>query len=385
MQVITEGVQRPIKCWATDLEHDCLKQAENLANLPFTFKHVALMPDTHFGYGMPIGGVLAAEGAVIPNAVGVDIGCGMCAMQTDISEWTDTQLKEVLNIIRRSVPTGFKKHKTPKHALLMPAPRHNDNTPVLDENYSKALKSLGTLGGGNHFIELQTDGSHLWAMIHSGSRNLGLQVAKHYNALAKDLNAQWHTVVPPGWDLAFLPLDTPQATQYLVEMQYCVDFALANRRAMMNSVAVALAEVFNIYETEPLINIAHNYATMENHFGHNVMVHRKGATLAREGTDGIIPGSQGTSSYIVVGKGNPESFQSCSHGAGRCMGRKQAQRELNVEHEQARMEGIIHSVRGEKDLDEAPSAYKDINQVMANQSDLVDIVTKLSPLAVVKG
>ena len=379
---------KPIKMWLDDLEEGAMKQAWNLAMLPFTFKHVAIMPDAHQGYGMPIGGVLATDGVVIPNAVGVDIGCGMCAIKTTLRGDCDPEkLKKVLDLIRRKVPTGYKKHVTDKHRKHMPPALSFQRLLIVTREFSKATQSLGTLGGGNHFIELQTDGDNLWVMIHSGSRNLGKQVADHYNKEAKRLNKFWHTKVQESFDLAFLPLDSLDGVAYWNEMNYCVDFALANRKVMMQEVLETLDEVFGTFPYEPMINIAHNYATQENHFGKNVVVHRKGATLARNGTIGIIPGSQGTSSYIVEGLGNPESFNSCSHGAGRKMGRKAAQRDLSLEREQQSLDkmGIIHSVRRQKDLDEAPGAYKDIDQVMANQSDLVKIVTQLRPLAVVKG
>ena len=383
MKVFTLDDTLPIYCWASDVDNNCMLQAENLASLPFAFKHVALMPDCHMGYGMPIGGVLATEGVVIPNAVGVDIGCGMCALKTNISEWDSELLKKVLGLIRQTVPVGFKKHKEPRHMDVMAMP--TSFMPIATREFDNACKSLGTLGGGNHFIELQTDGKYLWVMIHSGSRNLGKQVADHYNKEAKRLNAMWYTEVPPEWDLAFLPLDGTMANDYLGEMKYCVDFALANRKAMMRDVLHCLSEVFDLVYREEPINIAHNYAVLENHYGRNVMVHRKGATLAREGVEGIIPGSQGTSSYIVKGLGNRESFMSCSHGAGRKMGRNQAKRSLSLEAEQAFMGDIIHSIRNAKDLDEAPGAYKDIDEVMASQEDLVEAVVELRPLAVVKG
>jgi tRNA-splicing ligase RtcB len=338
------------------------------------------------GYGMPIGGVLATEGVVIPNAVGVDIGCGMCAVKTNLhSDCGSEKLKQALGLIRQAVPTGFKKHKEPKHQDLMPE-TSPFNYVVMNE-LDNAKISLGTLGGGNHFIELQTDGKYIWIMIHSGSRNLGLKVAKHYNDLAKKLNARWYSSVPAEDGLAFLPLMDIEAVNYLDEMQYCIDFALVNRQAMMTDVIECLDEVFGMFFFEPAINIAHNYASQERHYGKNVVVHRKGATLATEGLVGIIPGSQGTSSYIVKGLGNRESFMSCSHGAGRRMGRKQAQRELKLNNERTALNsrGILHSVNNVKDLDEAPGAYKDIEEVMANQADLVEIVTKLTPLAVVKG
>ena len=223
-------------------------------------------------------------------------------------------------------------------------------------------------------------------MIHSGSRNLGLKVAKHFNELAKELNSRWHVNLDPKFDLAFLPVETNEAKAYLAEMNYCLKFALASRSFMAKIISLILFERAKAI-CSPAINIHHNYVTIENHHGKNLWIHRKGATSARSGEIGIIPGSQGTASYIVQGKGNPASYQSCSHGAGRRMGRKQAIRELNLENEQRALDekGILHSVRVKDDLEEAPSAYKDIDVVMSEQKDLVDIVTKLKPLAVVKG
>jgi tRNA-splicing ligase RtcB len=334
---------------------------------------------------MPIGGVMATEGVVVPNAVGVDIGCGMLAMKTSLRELSWWAREAIIEEIRQRVPVGFKSFS--KNQLGLPTP--SINLPVVNREISKAHKSLGTLGGGNHFIELQYDEEgFLWVMIHSGSRNLGYQVAKHYNDMAKELNARWHTRVPAKWDLAFLPLDTLEAKEYIAEMNYCVEYALANRTAMLARVQECIGEVLSgLIDFEIPINIAHNYARMENHFGKNVMIHRKGATSAKKGEIGIIPGSQGTASYIVRGLGNKDSFMSCSHGAGRKMGRKQATRELDLEEQQAILnsQGIVHGIRTAKDLDEAPGAYKDINVVMANQKDLVEIVTKLKPIAVVKG
>ena len=224
-------------------------------------------------------------------------------------------------------------------------------------------------------------------MIHSGSRNIGYKVAKHYNKLAVHLNEKWWSSVPKEWQLAFLPINSKEGQAYLIEMQTCVDFAFANRKLMMEDVKNCVTKVVEHVEFGDMINIAHNYVAMENHFGENVMVHRKGATRAYDGQLGIIPGSQGSASYIVVGKGNPESFMSCSHGAGRKMGRRQAQIFLDIEAEKKRLDklGIIHSVRHKKDLDEAPGAYKDINTVMKNQEDLVEILVELQPLAVIKG
>ncbi|MCD6294595.1 MAG: RtcB family protein [Deltaproteobacteria bacterium] len=388
-QVITSE-KKPIKLWLDDIEGNTLAQAQNIANLPFVFKHVAVMPDAHLGYGMPIGGVMASEEMVIPNAVGVDIGCGMCAVKTSLTSISTEKLKVVLGGIRNTIPLGFKHHKKKQHRSLMPKVQGGriEDLPLVSREYSNARTQLGTLGGGNHFIEIQkgNDG-HIWLMIHSGSRNIGFKVANHYNRLAIDLNRKWGSNIPHKWQLAFLPIDDESGRTYLREMQYCLDFAYANRKLMMERVKDVLLAVVQPVTFEPMINIAHNYAALETHFHKNVMIHRKGATSAQEGEIGIIPGSQGTPSYIVRGKGERESFQSCSHGAGRKMGRKQAQRQLDLEHEQKLLEdqGILHSVRSKRDLDEASGAYKNIDEVIENQLDLVEVLVELRPLAVIKG
>jgi len=405
MKIIsTENI--PIKLWLNDIEEGALLQAKNLANLPFAFKHISIMPDSHQGYGMPIGGVLATKGVVIPNAVGVDIGCGMCAVRTSLKEIPIEELKKLFGGskeykggIRSKVPVGFTHHSKKQEEYLMPhlpydlllkSPKIKKMSyiPIIMEQYQSALKQLGTLGGGNHFIEIQkgSDG-HIWIMIHSGSRNLGYKVARHYNEIAKKLNEKWHVSVPKKVDLAFFPIDSKEGQDYLKEMNYCVEFALANRKLMINRIMETFKEQFIDISFEPIINIAHNYATMENHFGTNVMIHRKGATSARKGQLGIIPGSQGTKSYIVKGLGNPDSFMSCSHGAGRTMSRTKARETLNLEEEIKKMndKGILHSIRGKKNLDEASSAYKNINIVMENQKDLVEIMVELTPLGVIKG
>lgn len=378
----------PIKLWLDDIEDGALEQAKNLANLPFAYHHIAIMPDSHQGYGMPIGGVMATQDVVVPNAVGVDIGCGMCAVKTSLTEIDTETLKKIMGEIKKVIPLGFDHQKEAQDKKLMPG---SETTEIIFNEYENALTQLGTLGGGNHFIEIQkgSDG-YVWIMIHSGSRNLGFKVAHYYNKLAQELNLKWFSNIPPfkGEDgLAFLPVDTIEGQNYIKEMSYCVEFALANRKLMMNRI-MAIFEILNkTVDFEPMINIAHNYASLEHHFGKDVWVHRKGATLARKDTIGIIPGSQGTKSYIVKGKGNPESFESCSHGSGRMMGRKQAQRTLNLNEEIKKLEdqGIVHSIRGVKDLDEASGAYKPIDKVMANQTDLVDILVELTPLAVIKG
>ena len=249
-------------------------------------------------------------------------------------------------------------------------------------------REVGTLGGGNHFIELQKDeeGS-LWIMIHSGSRNLGKLVGDFYNEKAKVLNARWYSSVSPDIQLSFLPRGTEEFDAYWREMQYCIDFALCNRRLMMERIEEVLSDSLPGIEFDPMINIAHNYAAIENHFNQNVIVHRKGATLAREGVVGIIPGSQGTASYIVEGLGNPDSFCSCSHGAGRTMSRKAAIRDLDMKEEVDRLDamGIIHAIRSQDDMQEASGAYKDIETVIANEADLVRVRTRLLPVAVIKG
>jgi len=404
MKKVISTEKIPIKMWLDDIEEGALKQAKNLANLPFVFKHIAIMPDAHLGFGCPIGAVVATKGVVIPNLVGVDISCGLCAVKTSLTEIDTETLKKIMGEIRKAIPVGFNKHKEPQDEKLMPkgidtVAKAEEfgafNPPICEDKEinNNARKSLGTLGGGNHFIEIQkgSDG-HIWIMIHSGSRNLGLKVANYYNRLAQKLNERWFSSVSKQWDLAFLPIETDEAKAYLREMNYCVEFALANRKLMMNRIT----DIFdNLIDTEmtadiefdEMINIAHNYAKFENHFGQNVIVHRKGATLATKDTIGIIPGSQGTSSYLVKGKGNPDSFNSCSHGAGRKMGRRDAQRRLNLEEEKKKLDekGIIHSVRNVRDLDEAPGSYKDILKVMKNQEDLVEILVELNPLAVIKG
>jgi tRNA-splicing ligase RtcB len=344
------------------------------------------MPDAHLGFGMPIGGVMATRDVIIPNAVGVDIGCGMCAVKTSLKTIEKESLLAILNEIKRSVPVGFRHHKKKQSQQRLPKP--TVQTPVVKKQYPSALNQIGTLGGGNHFIEIQqgSDG-FVWLMVHSGSRNVGYQVANHYNKLAVRLNQKKGAPIPKNWGLAFLPLDSELGQTYKAEMEYCVNFALANRRLMMDRIKNAVAAIFSETLFGEMINIAHNYAALEKHFGQKVMVHRKGATQARAGQLGIIPGSQGAMSYIVKGLGNPESFESCSHGAGRKMGRKQAQRQLDLAKEQKKLDdmGVIHSVYRKKDLDEAAGAYKEISVVMANQTDLVEIFVELRPLAVIKG
>lgn len=409
----------PIKVYMSKDEYfgdeKMVQQMENLAIHPFVNKQLVLTPDGHAGYGCPIGTVCAMKGAVCVNLVGVDIGCGMAAVKTSLTEISTEEIKAVMSEIRKRVPVGFKHHKKAQDESLMPKSLPWETFPgwgdaICEQQFKSALKQLGTLGGGNHFIEIQkgNDG-HIWFMVHSGSRNLGYQVAKHYNKLAQELNERWKSIVPKKHELAFLPIETEEAKKYLAEMKYCLDFAQANRSLMVQRIQESFEEVMNKKITikdkdrdgnevmrEMLIgkvdfrtpiNIHHNYAQLEHHFGENVMIHRKGATSAYEGELGIIPGSQGTKSYIVMGLGNPESFKSCSHGAGRKMSRKKAQENLDLEEEKKKLDdkGIVHSIRNKKDLDEASSAYKDIDVVMEEQEDLVEIIVELEPMGVIKG
>ncbi len=382
---------RPVKTWATLVENSAMRQIENLTTLPFLYHHLAIMPDVHAGMGMPIGGVLACDGAIIPNAVGVDIGCGMCAVKTNWKASTisqDVLRKKIMNGIRKRIPLGMDHHEEAQEARFLPQGHEIEKMTIVKNRQQSILHEVGTLGGGNHFIELQKDEDDtLWIMLHSGSRNLGARVGAYYNEMAKMLNARWYSVVSPDINLAFLPQGSQEFTMYLKEMEYCVDFALCNRKLMMDRIEEVLADTLKGIEFEPMINIAHNYAVCENHFGKNVFVHRKGATLARKGIVGIIPGSQGTASYIVEGLGNPNSFCSCSHGAGRVLSRKAAIRTLNMAEEVAQLEakGIVHAIRNQNDMQEASGAYKDIEEVITNELDLVKVRTRLLPLAVIKG
>jgi len=392
--VISEE-KKPIKLWLDDIEEGALDQARNLANLPFIFKHIAIMPDSHQGYGMPIGGVMATEGVIVPNAVGVDIGCGMCAVKTSLTELDSQTIKKIFGGskefkggIRSKIPVGFSHHSKKQDDKWMPFFDSTNSQSIVEKEYESALKQIGTLGGGNHFIEIQkgSDG-YVWIMLHSGSRNIGFKVAKHYNDLATKINEKWFSSVPKKWGLAFFPLDSKEGQYYKEEMEYCIDFALLSRKLMMERIKESFLDILPDTTFNDMINIAHNYAVMENHFGKNVMIHRKGATKAYPDQLGIIPGSQGSKSYIVTGLGNEDSFKSCSHGAGRKMSRTKAQNELDLEIEKKKLDdqGIIHSIKNKKDLDEAAGAYKNISIVMDNQKDLVRVEVELTPLAVIKG
>jgi len=390
MKVITRHIDEvfkiPIKIWSEDeIEEDALQQAYNLAKLPFVFHHLAFMPDMHSGYGMPIGGVMATKRVIIPNAIGKDIGCGMSAVPSTIKADSiprETLLK-IIQEIKNQIPVGYHHHTVQQ---IWEGFDQAPDIPIIQKELEAAKYQLGTLGGGNHFIEIQVDDKgYFWIMLHSGSRNFGLKICDEYHKKAVYLCEDWHSNIPSK-DLSFLPIETVEAKEYLKAMNYALNFAYASRRAMMN----CIMDIFRRYVSDirflDIINIHHNYAAWENHFGQNVIVHRKGATSAKAGQIGIIPGSQGSSSYIVKGLGNKESFESCSHGAGRKMGRNRAKQILSLKEEKKHLEdlGIIHSIEDVNDLEEATGAYKNIESVMKYQQDLVEIMTVLRPLAVIK-
>lgn len=382
-----------IKLWADDIEKGAYRQILNLSQHPHAKKHIAVMADCHEGFGMPIGGVLATSSVVIPNAVGVDIGCGMSAVRTNFPDIKTDDLKKIMSGIRDRIPLGFKHHNRSQGDSRLPDPLilgfDPMELPVVSGEYESALRQVGTLGGGNHFIEIQKgDDGFVWIMIHSGSRNIGKQVADFYNRKAISLNKEAGEEYGLRTELAWLNLESEEGENYLREMQYCMTFGMCNRYLMMERIVQLFEDNFGPgFECGDPINIAHNYAAIEKHFGEDLVIHRKGATRATKGLKGIIPGSQGTKSFIVEGKGNPDSFESCSHGAGRVMGRNQAIKALDLQEEIRRLDklNIIHSIRNRSDLDEAPSAYKNIDEVIALQTDLIDVLVKLTPLAVIKG
>jgi tRNA-splicing ligase RtcB (3'-phosphate/5'-hydroxy nucleic acid ligase) len=389
----------PIKSWCEQIEEGALNQAINLAKHPEVHHHVALMPDCHLGYGMPIGGVIACENAVIPNAVGVDIGCGMGAVKTDIilKKVRQRQLQTLVRKIKELIPCGEgKAHKKQQDWKGFPETLENYSDRKWLTNHAKELahRNLGTLGGGNHFIEIQADDNgFIWLMIHTGSRHLGNVIARYYNDVAKDLNSKMKKHLPDS-NLAFLPATSSEGKNYIKDMNLALQYAKENRRRIMDQFKTAFETVFSNTSFEPAINIHHNYAALESHFGKKVWIHRKGATSAQKGEIGIIPGSMGTPSYIVKGLGNPDSFYSCSHGAGRVMGRRNASRSLSVKECDKAMTGILyddwHKIKrgkekGNRDLGEAPQAYKNIEHVIKAESDLIEPMVKLRPLAVVKG
>lgn len=384
-KIKTEGV--PLLVWGEQFDEATLEQARHLARLPFAFRHVALMPDAHVGYGMPIGGVLAAEGQIIPNAVGLDIGCGMRAWKTNITaEEMAIERDAILADIQRSVPQGFHWHDA-SQADLTGICEQAPDIPALQAEIAKAERQVGTLGGGNHFIELQVDSAGVvWVMIHTGSRNVGKQMAEYYNRVARDENRRTASEVPPEWGLAHLAIDAEPGAEYFAVMTWCLRFARENRRLIAEAVQKVISRRLSAVEPGPSLDVHHNYASLEEHFGTPVVVHRKGAVRA-EG-EVIVPGSMGTASYIAEGSANVQSFESCSHGAGRAMGRKAAVRALPRERvlEELERRGVrVVSADRRGIAEEAPAAYKDIEEVMGWQGDLVTPRIRLVPIGVVKG
>ncbi len=401
VRTIAGSQGREAKLWVPYpefVEERALEQVQHMLNMPQLAGHLAIMPDVHWGMGASIGTVMALNNAVVPNCVGVDIGCGMAAYPLSLrfegelaqrAYWRDWLGKAM-----RAVPTGFDCHDgrpDTLHALELEAQmeRGAEASPAclrcagivepgkkFDNLQEQVLRQQGTMGGGNHFLEVQRDeADNLWLMVHSGSRNIGLKIADHY---AKRALAQLGESAPAH--LHWLDLSDSAGQDYLHDMQWAVDYALLNRKSMLRSVLAAMNLAF---DAARMINIPHNYAALEEHFGRSVVVHRKGATSARLGELGIIPGSMGTPSYIVRGLGNPESYSSCSHGAGRTMGRKQAIRSLNTS-EFAEAVKDTFSTASKNYIDEAPQAYKNIDLVLSAQDELVSIVHKLTPVVTLK-
>ena len=372
-----------------------MEQAINLANHPCVVDHVVLAPDAHSGFGMPIGGVIAVEDAIIPNAVGVDIGCSMSLMRTNLSveDINEELLRKIIGGakgypggIRANIPVGMSHNKVKQdHELFS----HRDawkNTVICKEELESAQYQLCSLGGGNHFIEIQAgDDNCVYIMIHSGSRNLGYKVGNYYNKVAEELCAKWKQNDVVKNKLAFLPRGTAEFDAYVREMNICLDFAYANHQLMQDKIVEICEHIIPNFCVIGTYFTRHNYCAIEHHMGRDLFIHRKGAIRARQGEHAIIPGSQGTASYLVCGMGNEASFTSASHGSGRKMSRTAAKANLSLKDEQARMAGIVHNINSVDQLDEAPSAYKDIEEVIKLESDLVTPVVKFKPLAVVKG
>ena len=395
----------PIKMWTrcVQVEEAAMQQLRNVAELPFIHKHVAAMPDVHWGMGATVGSVIATKGAIVPAAVGVDIGCGMMAVRTDLRA-TDLpdSLAGVRSAIEAAVPHGrtdnggdndrgawgdvpeWVEHSFGAiRAKLDVLVARNGK---LERAASRAHRHLGTLGTGNHFIELCLDESGaVWVMLHSGSRGIGNQIGQRYIELAKEEMRRWHITLPDA-DLSYLPEGSRYFDDYIDAVGWAQNFAMLNRSLMMEATMGALRKALGrpVFASVEAVNCHHNYVERENHFGANVLVTRKGAVRARTTDLGIIPGSMGAKSFIVRGKGNPESFCSCSHGAGRAMSRTEAKKRFTVADHVAATAGVECRKDAEV-VDETPAAYKSIDAVMAAQSDLVEIVHTLRQVVCVKG
>jgi tRNA-splicing ligase RtcB len=376
---------RPIHVWTDDVEASAKVQLENMARMPFLHPHgLAVMPDVHAGIGSTVGTVIATHKAIIPAAVGVDIGCGMNAVRTSLTaEDLPESLAQLRHDIERGVPLGAGgNHQKIDGLIYIPPVVHEAVGAVVAE---RASHQLGSLGSGNHFIEVCLDeAGAVWVVLHSGSRGIGNRIGMHFIERAKMRMEQYFITLPDA-DLAYFPEDTQDFRDYVEAVHWAQGYALDNRAAMMEVVLRALARRVKPFAiTQEAINCHHNYVEMENHYGKNVYVTRKGAIRARDGDLGVIPGSMGTRSYIVRGKGNPESYCSCSHGAGRRMSRSAARKAFTVADLEAQTLGVECRKDAEV-LDELPSAYKDIDVVMENQRDLVEIVHTLKQVLCVKG
>ena len=394
-QVITKG-KVPVKIYTDEIEPEAYQQLYNLSQLPFVHSHIAAMPDVHFGKGATVGSVIPCKGAIIPAAVGVDIGCGMNALRLSLKAHDlPDSLRRVRSAIEAAIPVGFDMHKSEQarastmRALSVGLNRLLDTHPKLLKMQKKPnvtwARQLGTLGGGNHFIELCLDeNDDVWIMLHSGSRGIGNTIGQYFIRLAQqDMGRHLHNL--PDKDLAYLTEGAGHFDDYVDAVQWAQDYAMENRREMMRLIVDALStELPECDVTKEAINCHHNYVSIENHFGENVYITRKGAIRAGVDELGIIPGSMGAKSYIVCGKGNPQSFDSCAHGAGRRMSRSKARRQFSAQDIEIQTAGV--ECRKDKGvLDEIPGAYKDIDEVMANQSDLVEIVHTLKQVVCVKG
>jgi tRNA-splicing ligase RtcB len=393
-QVIQDEGARPIKIWTDEVEASALTQLKNLSRLPFINSNgVACMPDVHAGIGSTVGTVIATEKAVIPAAVGVDIGCGMNAVRLSLkaSDLPDN-LKPLRDEIERRVPLGVggaHDHSTSVGEITTDLFR----TVILplykgdyDKFHAKAASQMGSLGSGNHFIEICIDENQdVWIMLHSGSRGIGNMIGTHYIAKAKRQMEQFFITLPDD-NLAYFPEDTEDFDDYMAAVGWAQNYALENRRRMMIQVIEAMRKEVPIEFTitQEAINCHHNYVEKEHHFGRNMWVTRKGAIRARDGDLGIIPGSMGQRSYIVRGKGDLQSYCSCSHGAGRVMSRAEAKRRFTLTDLIAQTEGV-ECRKDEGVIDEIPASYKDIDQVMANQTDLVEVMHTLKQVLCIKG
>jgi tRNA-splicing ligase RtcB (3'-phosphate/5'-hydroxy nucleic acid ligase) len=381
----------PILSWANhDLGHDEIRMAKNVASLPFIFKHVALMPDVHLGKGALVGSVIATRDAIVPAAIGVDIGCGMAAVKTPFSgDQLDGKLKKIRQDIEALIPTGFEENKEADKAVRnwKGWKDFNELHKGVSHLQGKAERQLGSLGGGNHFIEVCLDTENgVWLMLHSGSRNIGNMLAQNHMKTGRNL-AKLSEIKLPDPDLAYFVEGTPEFAAYWRDLQWAQQYALYNRDVMMARFQQVIAKhLAGGKPFKPLmsVNCHHNYAERETHYAESVYVTRKGAVRAQEGDLGIIPGSMGAKSFIVRGKGNLESYCSCSHGAGRVMSRSKAKNTYTLDDLIAQTAGV-ECRKDEGIIDEIPSAYKSIEQVMENQRDLVEVVATLKQVLCVKG